>query len=34
MSSSVFSCGFSKNENKFFFGTSEGKIGIYNYLNM
>ena len=34
MTSSVFSCGFANKENKFFFGTSEGKLGIYQYNNM
>lgn len=34
MNSSVFTCGFDYKENKFFFGTSEGKLGVYQYNNM
>jgi COMPASS component SWD3 len=32
--SSVYSVGFGKKENKFYFSTSDGKFNIYHYFNM
>ena len=30
----VYSCGFANTENKFYYGTSEGRFNIYHFFNM
>ncbi len=34
MGNAIYTCGFANQENKFYFGTSEGKFNIYHFFNM